>query len=60
MNDCALSADEFDLLFVQSGIARLFEESNPAVASGMSDPDEAMLAPAIGSTAVLSSTRQNI
>ena len=39
LNDCAMGADEFAGLFVQSGIAGLFEEGNPAVVSGMSGPE---------------------
>lgn len=35
-NDCSLSVDEFATLFIESGIAALFEEGNPAVVEGMS------------------------
>ena len=39
VNDCHVPADDFADLFVQSGIAGLFEEGNPAVVWGMSGPE---------------------
>ena len=39
LNDCGLQPDEFSGLFVQSGLAALFGEGNPAVVSGMSGPE---------------------
>ena len=39
VNDCGVVIDEFGDLFVQSGVAGLFEEGNPAVVSGLSGPE---------------------
>ena len=36
INDCGYPADDFAMLFVQSGIAKLFQSGNPAFVSGKS------------------------
>ena len=51
-NDCQIPADDFAFLFIQSGIAELFEKGNPSIVAGMSGIElaRAVLSFAYGST----------